>query len=106
LKYNSALRSAVSLLVENLPAVDNPAPIFVRPSFPQIIHICFFAPFDQGALTAIINEGHQTVRTAHLIFSHFSILPVKSMLSGKTSILAHPDSAFRMDHHVYWLIRK
>ena len=61
----------MSLLIEGFPAVDNFAALSMRPSVPQKKNICFFAPFDKGPLAAIINEWHQTFRTAHLEFSHF-----------------------------------
>jgi hypothetical protein len=62
----------VPLLIENLPTIDNFAALRIRPPVPQKKNICFFAPFDKGPLAAIIDQWHQTFRTAHLEFSHFN----------------------------------
>ena len=72
LKNDPALRSAASPPIENFPAIDDPAALSIRPSIPQIMDIRFLAPLNKGALTAVIDEWHQTVRTAHLDFSHFA----------------------------------
>ena len=77
LKNGSTLRTFGPILIEALPAVDNLATIRMRPSIPQKINIRFFAPFDKGTFTAIINEGHQTGRSVHPGFSHFTNLQVK-----------------------------
>jgi hypothetical protein len=72
LKNGSTLRTFGPILIETLPAVDNLVAIRMRPSIPQKINIRFFAPFDKGTFTAIINEGHQTSRSVHPGFSSFT----------------------------------
>jgi len=77
MKNGSTLRTFGPILIEALPAVDNLAAIRIRPSLPKKNNIRFSPPFDKGAFTAIINEGHQTGRTVHPGFSSFTNLQVK-----------------------------
>jgi len=72
MKNGSTLRTFGPILIEALPAVYNLAAIRIRPSLPKKNNIRFSPPFDKGAFTAIINEGHQTGRTVHPGFSSFT----------------------------------